>query len=424
MLAGKLPCHGSATELMYQHQHAPLPIDKLRNVPQSIVALLEVLLAKDPGQRFQNVSELQNALPKVREAIASGSRLSLRELRSVTGQTKDQAPKRKLEKRTLRWALAATISAAGLLAAWFFFSGHWGANQRAVEAIPTKKSIAVLPFENLSSNKDDTYFADGVQGEILNNLAKIAQLKVISRTSVMQYRADAKRDLRQIANALGVANVLEGTVRREGNHVRVTTELIDAGNDSTLWADSYDRDLTDIFAIQSEVAQTIAGKLTATLSPEEKKRVEAKPTDNLEAYDLYLQATNLITEARVLNWIGNAEQPLRDAIKLLERAVHLDPNFALAYVAEADPHSILYFFGYDLTLERRALGDIAIANALRLQPNLPEAHLEYAYFLWRAYRDLERARVQLAIARQGSRHVASNPSLREHRTCRACQQEA
>ena len=139
-------------------------------------------------------------------------------------------------------------------------------NQRVIEAVPTEKSIAVLPFESLSENKNDAYFADGVQDEILNNLAKIAQLKVISRTSVMQYRADAKRDLRQIATALGVANVLEGTVRRDGNHVRVSTELIDARNDNTIWADSYDRDLTDIFAIQSEVAQTIAAKLTATLS--------------------------------------------------------------------------------------------------------------------------------------------------------------
>src|ERR1700704_2206191 len=133
-------------------------------------------------------------------------------------------------------------------------------NQRVAQAVPTEKSIAVLPFENISANKDDVYFADGVQDEILNNLAKITQLKVISRTSVMQYRADNKRDLRQIATALGVANVLEGTVRREGNHVRVSTELVDARNDNTIWADSYDRNLTNIFAIQSEIAQTIATK--------------------------------------------------------------------------------------------------------------------------------------------------------------------
>jgi TolB-like protein len=171
--------------------------------------------------------------------------------------------------RALGWLLASVLGMGGLLLAWFLFSGHGGLffNQRVTQAAPTEKSIAVLPFEDISANKDDVYFADGVHDEILNNLAKIAQLKVISRTSVMQYRADNKRDLRQIASALGVANVLEGTVRREGNHVRVSTERIDARNDNTIWADSYDRDLTNIFAIQSEVAQTIATKLTATLSP-------------------------------------------------------------------------------------------------------------------------------------------------------------
>ena len=191
----------------------------------------------------------------------------------------------------LKWLLASVLGIAGLLLAWFFFSGHSGLffNQRVAQAVPAEKSIAVLPFENISANKDDVYFADGVQGEILNNLAKIAQLKVISRTSVMQYRADNKRDLRQIAIALGVANVLEGTVRRDGNHVRVSTDLVDVRNDNTIWADSYDRDLTNIFSIQSEIAQTVASRLSAQLSPEERKDIEEKPTNNLEAYDLYLQ---------------------------------------------------------------------------------------------------------------------------------------
>lgn len=182
-----------------------------------------------------------------------------------------------------------------------------------------EKSVAVLPFEDLSANRDNAYFADGVQDEILNNLAKIAQLKVISRTSVMQYRSDARRGLRQIAEALNVGTVLEGTVRRNGNRVRVSTELIDAKNDKTIWADSYDRDLTDIFAIQSEIAQNIAGKLAATLSPDEKKRIEARPTDNLAAYDLYLRAKELTMNARLCAALGaGVEAPLRDAVSLLE----------------------------------------------------------------------------------------------------------
>jgi Flp pilus assembly protein TadD len=185
-----------------------------------------------------------------------------------------------------------------------------------------------------------------------------------------------------------------------GNWVRVSTELIDASNDHTIWADSYDRDLSDIFAIQSEVAQTIANKLTATLSPEEKKQIEARPTQNLEAYDLYLQATELITNARVLSFVGDIEKPLRNALKLLDQAVGLDPKFALAYCAAANAHDWLYHL-YDQTSERRNLGDVAIDNALRLQPSVPEVHLAYAFHLYKTYRDYERARVQLAIAKRG-----------------------
>ena len=216
----------------------------------------------------------------------------------------------------------------------------------------------------------------------------------------MQYRADTKRDLREIANALGVANVLEGTVRRDGKHIRVSTELIDARNDNMVWADSFDRDLTDIFTIQGEVAQTIARKLAATLSPEEKKNIEAKPTDNLEAYDLYLRAEKLIGTATASLFIGNFEMGLHEAIDLLERAVELDPKFARAYCKETEAQDLIYT-GYDPVPTRRAFADAAIENALRLQPDLPEVHLTYAYHLYDAHRDYERARAQLAIARRG-----------------------
>ncbi len=411
MLAGEVPFKGSTSRLIYQHQHATPPVDKLTHVPQPVIVLLEILLEKDPDRRLQTPTELLQVIPKVTEALESGRRVTTDQLRSgddgIAAESKQST--RSLHPlltgtrmRAFGWMLASVLGIAGLLLAWFFFSGHGGLffNQRVAEAVSTEKSIAVLPFENISANKDDAYFADGVQDEILNNLAKIAQLKVISRTSVMQYRADAKRDLRQIANALGVANVLEGTVRRDGNHVRVSTELVDARNDNTIWADSYDRDLTDIFAIQSEVAQTIASKLTATLSPEEKRYIEKKPTENLEAYDLYLRAKELFVSVRVSMSLENVEKPLVDAIGFLEQAVRLDPKFTLAYCASAQAHDNLYFL-YGPTLEQRALGDAAVNSALGLQPDLPEVHLAYAQHLYIVYRDYERARVQLAIARRG-----------------------
>jgi len=397
MLSGKLPFEGSAAELVYQHQHTAPPIEKLKAVGAPVVALLEVLLAKDPGQRFQDPTQLQKVLTRVKEALDSGRRLTASDLRKIASQPAERASKRTRKKPVARWLILSAGCAAALLIGWWFFAGH----KRSTDATLGEKSIAVLPFESLSDNKSDTYFADGVQGEILNNLAKIAQLKVISRTSVMQYRADAKRDLRQIANALGVANVLEGTVHREGNHVRVSTQLVDAREDNTIWADTYDRDLTDIFAIQSEVAQTIAAKLTATLSPEEKRRIEAKPTDNLEAYDLYVRANGLLLNAGAVGVLltETIMKPLSEAIGLLEKAVQLDPKFTLAYCASAKANAQIY--QGDHTPERRASADAAMNRALHSQPDLPEVHLAYAYYLYWVYRDYERARAQLAIARRG-----------------------
>jgi TolB-like protein/Tfp pilus assembly protein PilF len=298
--------------------------------------------------------------------------------------------------KRIHWITAAVLAGAAIAI------GSWWLNQRRTNPVDevSAKSIAVLPFENIGANRDDTYFADGVHDEILNDLAKVAQLKVISRTSVMQYRADTKRDLRQIANALGVINVLEGTVRRDGNHVRVSAQLVDARNDNMIWADSFDRDLTDIFTIQGEVAQIIARKLAATLSPEEKKSIEAKLTDNLEAYDLYLRAKKSVDNATPSLFIGNFEMSLHEAIDLLHRAVQLDPRFTRAYCEAAEAQDLIYT-GYDPVPTRRALGDKAIEDALHLQPDLPEVHLTYAYHLYDAYRDYERARVQLAIARRG-----------------------
>jgi serine/threonine-protein kinase len=412
MVSGKVPFSGSAAELMYQHQHAEPPIEKLKGIPAPVIALLQVLLAKDPDQRLQTPAQLQEALTKVKEAVGSGLRLTADELRSISDQATQIFSKRKPRKQIVSWFLGAGLLLAGALIAWFLFSGRSGLlfNQRLARAAPTEKSVAVLPFENISANKDDAYFADGVQDEILNNLAKIAQLKVISRTSVMQYRADSKRDLRQIASALGVANVLEGTVRREGNRVRVSTELVDARNDNTIWADSYDRDLTNIFSIQSEIAQTVALRLSAQLSPEESKDVEEKPTNNLEAYDLYLQAKQLLEPGSGFTAWGSEKEAYSKAINLLQEATQRDRKFALAYCLIAKAHDFLYSDKVDHTPERRALGDAAVNEARRLRPDLAEVHLAVASHLFYCYRDFERAHVQIAIAAQT---LPNNPDLLE-----------
>jgi TolB-like protein/Flp pilus assembly protein TadD len=406
MLTGKVPFGGSAAELMYQHQHAEPPIEKLKNIPAPVIALLQVLLAKDPNQRFQNPAQLQQALTSVKEAIAFGYNLTADELKLAGKPVATRSPKRKPKREPISWLLGAGLCLAMLLIAWFFTPSRLGLfYQRSIEPAQPEKSVAVLPFDNISPNKDDAYFADGVQDEILNNLAKIAQLKVISRTSVMQYRPDAKRDLRQIAAALGVANVLEGTVRRIGNHVRVSTELVDAGNDNTIWADSYDRDLTDIFTIQSEIAQTVASRLSARLSPEERKDIEEKPTNNLEAYDLYLQAKPLVNSVGLS--ISQKENYLK-AISLLEQATEKDPKFALGYCLLAKAHDYLYHYFLDSKVENRKPGDAAVSEALQLRPDLPEAHLAMASHLYICYRDFERASVQIAIA---AKNMPNSPDL-------------
>ncbi|MBV9273384.1 MAG: protein kinase [Verrucomicrobia bacterium] len=406
MLSGELPLQGSLSQPNHQGDHTPLPLEKLPQVPQPIAALLETLLQKDPAKRFQTPTELLQAIPKVTTALESRRRVTIDQLRSSAGGSPAKwNPLRALALalgdragRSFPWLPALGLSVAGLFLAWVFFSGHAGflLNQPGSEPLQTIKSVAVLPFDNISANQDDVYFADGVQDDILNSLAKIAQLKVISRTSVMQYRDNKKRDLRQIANALGVTNVLEGTVRRAGNRVRVSTELVDANNDSTIWADSYDRELTDIFTIQSDIAQTVAAKLSARLSPHEKKGIAEAPTSDAEAYDLYLRAKELIANAELFS-IGDERENYLNAIAFLQEAVRKDPRFVLAYCLAARVHDDLYM-EFDRSAARRALADAAVQEATRLQPDLPEVHLAAARQLYDGYRDLEKARLQVAMA--------------------------
>jgi TolB-like protein/predicted Zn-dependent protease len=259
---------------------------------------------------------------------------------------------------------------------------------------PLPSGIAVLPFENLSADPENAFFTDGVQDEILNNLAKIADLKVISRTSVMQYKTGAKRNLRQIANELGVAHVVEGSVQRAANHVRVSAQLIDAKTDAHLWANSYDRPLDDVFAIQSEIAKAIAAQLQAKLSPAEKAAIGQPPTSNLIAYDRYLRARKLGASQT-----GRVPGEMREVIRLLDQAVAYDPTFVLAYCDLARAHAYAYHLGVDRTPARVALAKTARDAALRLGPDRGEPHLAAADVAFHCDLDYETALKEVDIAR-------------------------
>jgi TolB-like protein/Tfp pilus assembly protein PilF len=254
--------------------------------------------------------------------------------------------------------------------------------------------IAVLPFENRSEDKANAYFADGVQDEILTNLAKVGDLKVISRTSVMPYKSGVPRNVREIGQQLGVAHVVEGSVQRSGNRVRVNAQLVDARTDRHLWAQTYDRDLADVFAIQSEIAKTIADQLQAKLSPSEKNAIERPPTSDISAFDLYARAKVLFEAPSS----GTAEQ--LQAVDLLNRAVAHDPSFFDAYCELVYVHDWLYFLGVDHTSARLALAEAALQAASRLRPDAGETHLARGQDLYWGYRDYDGALAELEVARQ------------------------
>jgi TolB-like protein/class 3 adenylate cyclase/Tfp pilus assembly protein PilF len=263
-------------------------------------------------------------------------------------------------------------------------------------AIP-EKSIAVLPFENLSEEKANAFFADGVQDEILTDLAKIADLKVISRTSVMQYKTGVARNLREIGKQLGVAHLLEGSVQRAANRVRVNAQLIDARTDAHLWAQTYDRDLADVFAIQSEIAKAIADQLQAKLSPNEKAAIEKPPTADVIAFDLYSRARTLILTT-TFTAIGGKN--LLQAVDLLNQALARDPSFFLARCQLAYAHDNLYFLGVDHTPARLAAAEAAVQAAVQMRPDAGEAHLARAELLYRGYLDYDGALAELEVARR------------------------
>jgi serine/threonine protein kinase/Flp pilus assembly protein TadD len=349
------------------------------SVPQLLENTIAACLAKDPSRRPQSAVEVAQRL----------------QLPSGPARISPTFAKTRKSKRLLVAGVAAV--AVLVLAGVYFGASHRRAKPPSHPPAIPDKSIAVLPFENLSNEKENAYFADGVQDEILTGLAKVADLKVISRTSTLQYKSTAARNLREIAKTLGVAHVLEGTVQRAGGRVRVNAQLIDARTDSQVWAERYDRDIADVFAIESEVAGKIVSQLQAQISPVEKAAMDEKPTADLAAYESYIHAKTLITASGFS--IPQLES-LSEAVRLLNDAIERDPNFALAYYQLALAHDQLYFGGVDHTSARLGMANAAIQSLTHLRPNSGEAHLALARHLYWGYLDYDRARNELSLAQK------------------------
>jgi TolB-like protein len=350
LLTGHMLFSGRTVEEIQEARRSkPLPIDQLEaaRVPRRFVSLLVSMLAIEPAARPAGARELARKLQAIRA--------------SITGRAKT----------TAGVALAAVIVALATIVAVREFHS----TKATLSAIP-EKSIAVLPFENLSADPDNAYFADGVQDQILTHVAQISDLKVISRTSVMQYKSGAARNLRKIGQELEVAHVVEGSVQRAANKIRVNAQLIDARTDAHLWAQTYDRDLADVFAIKSEIAKAIADQLRAKLSPNEKKAIEQPPTTDLAAFDLYSRAKSLLLRATTLSVTQKPDR--QRAIELLDEAVKRDPSFFDAYCLLANGHEDLYAVESDYTPARLALAEAALQAAARCARMLPKR-------IWRAH---------------------------------------
>jgi len=368
-LTGEVPYPGKTIEEIRSSQaQVALPIGQLvaRRLPAPVIKLLRRTLATDPAERPQSARALLADLERGRAAI-------------------ETAPRRR--KRLRRAALALgffAICAAGL-------TSYLARRQHGAGAMPPEKSIAVLPFENLSKDEANAFFAAGIQDDVLTSLAQIHDLKVISRTSVMAYQKTGKRNIREIGQALGVANVLEGSVRRDGDRVLVNAQLIDARNDRHIWAEHYDRTVADSIGLQGELATQIAATLKAKLAPEEKARLEAKPTDNPEAYALYLKARG--REGAV----NQSMEDITAAEQLYAQAIALDSKFALADARLSIMNSLLAHHASAnraLTAKARA----AAGEALRLSPSLGEAHMALGLCLYWADKDYAAALKELSIA--------------------------
>jgi serine/threonine protein kinase/cytochrome c-type biogenesis protein CcmH/NrfG len=384
MVTGHAPFTGDTPQevmtSILEKERPPLT-SYIKQTPAELQQIIAKALRKDRSERYQSAAEMFEALKNLRRKLEFKAELE-----------------RSAPPLWLRWtrspvavALALVVSALALMLPFYRY-------RKPQPSLPPDKSIAVLPLENLSNEKDNTFLAAGIHDELLSNLSKIKELKVISRTSVMQYKSGSPRNIREIGQQLGVSHVLEGTVQRTANRVRVRAQLIDARTDAHLWAQTYDRDVTDVFAIQTEIAQQIANQLQARLSPPEKAAIAERPTADLVAYALYAEAKGIAW----YDWEG-VDKTLDRQVRLLEKAIQRDPNFVLAYSFLAEAQLDLFQNTGTADLSHLELAKKAAEAALRLRPEMGEAHLalaKYYYFANLETGDFDRVRDELVIARR------------------------
>jgi serine/threonine protein kinase/tetratricopeptide (TPR) repeat protein len=381
LLTGRPPFLGEHALKVVQ-QAAEKPAPKLRTLAPTLDRDLETICAKclerEPNARYRSAGDLAEDL----ERWLEGHPIVARPV---------SAPA-----RIWRWSrrnpIVAGISALLLALGTMLGVTTW---KSELASPPATTGIAVLPFESLSQDKEDVFFADAVQDDILTRLAKIRDLRVISRTTVMQYRG--RRNIRQIGETLGVSHVLEGSVHKTGARLHLTVKLIDTRTGAPVWAEQYDRDLNDVFAIQTKITQKVAEQLQAKISAGEKAAIQEPPTKDHVAYDLYVRGKNLVLTT---SFSINAKPNLLQAVDLLNQALARDPSFFEAYCQLSYAHNGLYFLGYDHTPARLAMAEAAIQAAFRLRPNAGEAHLARAGNLYRGYLDYDGALAELEAARQ------------------------
>jgi len=384
MVGGSRPFHGETPSdcIASILTTEPPPLSGvLTDVPLKLESILQKALRKNSHERYQTIKEMLADLRILKGELEA--EISLPQTKARAGSI---VGKIKRHKRGALLTLAAALVVAAAVARSFFLV--------TPAPLPNEKSIAVLPFENLSEEKSNAYFADGIQDEILTRLSKIADLKVISRTSTQRYKNTSQK-LSEIAKQLGVANLLEGSVQKTNDQVRVNVQLIRAANDSHLWAETFDRRLTDIFSVESEVAKTIADKLRAKLTGQEEQVIAARPTDNPEAYDAYLRGLAYTLKT------GNSPANTLAAQKALKEAVRLDPKFALSWALLSYVDALGYL---TLTLQptvalREETGQAA-QTALTLQPNLGEAIMAKGYYYYACLKDYDAAVRYFEQARQ------------------------